>query len=587
MTNETYRSALRTLWRRAPWILGVTALAALAAVGKELLFPPQYAAEQMLMVSGLAPGGDAVALVPQPLNPKAYEYMLTSAAVLGRTIERLEKDGVFGGEAPPAIEDFSASLEVKTEIVDETSRPVNYSPLIRISAQGETAEQAVAIVNTWAETATEVAQRASSVRLSAPALMLTRHREEYEKEVEAVWKLQAEEQAQWNTDVLQRTLTDRVGLLNELEYHRNEGLRKLESARKRLEQTAGELGARLEAQSTEYAGQADILRGEMARELAENNLDTLALQMGRELDLVHSLETQQLDLTREIKGMEERLAKVREALEKEPLLLELGRAPSETAWWISGAENPKALSDLAGKMMVSQEVNTTHQELKKEENEGSATLAQKQAELTVVGGQLEAAKTRHEALKALFAEHKMTQARLSNNLDIAEKLYSNLRTDEKAFLIQEERERTLEAKSLEAELAEMDRQIERAKAEVAVLQRDLAEHTVEQIRLKTLESQASSIFADIARTERQTLAALGVASGGEGQEDRPVGLNRMTSETYATEDRGLLGKKGRVLLVTLLAFMLSAAYAYLKHDGLPRFRAWMEAFEAADKRKGK
>lgn len=392
---------------------------------------------------------------------------------------------------------------------------------------------------------------------------------------------------EWNTDVLQRTLTDRVGLLNELEYHRNEGLRKLESARKRLEQTAGELGARLEAQSTEYAGQADILRGEMARELAENNLDTLALQMGRELDLVHSLETQQLDLTREIKGMEERLAKVREALEKEPLLLELGRAPSETAWWISGAENPKALSDLAGKVMVSQEVNTTHQELKKEENEGSATLAQKQAELTVVGGQLEAAKTRHEALKALFAEHKMTQARLSNNLDIAEKLYSNLRTDEKAFLIQEERERTLEAKSLDAELAEMDRQIERAKAEVAVLQRDLAEHTVEQIRLKTLESQASSIFADIARTERQTLAALGVASGGEGQEDRPVGLNRMTSETYATEDRGLLGKKGRVLLVTLLAFMLSAAYAYLKHDGLPRFRAWMEAFEAADKRKGK
>ncbi len=587
MKNEAYRSALRTLWRRAPWILGVSALAALAAVGKELLFPPQFAAEQMLMVSGLAAGGDAVALVPQPLSPKAYEYMLKSAAVLGRTIERLEKDGVYGEDAPPAIEDFSALLSVKTEIVDETSRPVNYSPLIRISARGKTAEQAVAIVNTWAGTATEVAQRASSVRLSAPALMLTRHKEEYEKEVEAVWKLQAEEQARWNTDVLQRTLTDRVGLLNELEYHRNEGLRKLESARKRLEQVAGELGARLEAQSTEYAGQADALRGEMARELAENNLDTLALQMGRELDLVHTLETQQLDLAREIKGMEERLATVRGALEKEPRLLELGRAPSETAWWISGAENPRALADLQGKVMVSQEVNAAHQELKKEENEGAAALAQKQAELAVIGGQLEAAKTRHEGLKALFAEHKMTQARLSNNLDIAEKLYSNLRTDEKAFLIQEERERTLEAKSLEVELAEIDRQIERAKAEVAVLQRDLAEHTVEQIRLKTLESQASSIFADIARTERQTLAALGVASGAEGQEDRPVGLNRMTLETYATEDRGLLGKKGRVLLVTLLAFMLSTAYAYLKHDGLPRFRAWMEALEGADKRKGK
>jgi len=586
MTNEAYRSALRTLWRRAPWILGVTALAALAAVGKELLFPPQFAAEQMLMVSGLPAGGEAVALVPQPLSPKAYEYMLKSAAVLGKAIEQLQKDGVFGGDGPPAIEDFSALLSVKTEIVDETSRPVNYSPLIRISARGETAEQAVAIVNTWAQTATEVAQRASSVSLSAPALMLTRNKEEYEKEVEAVWKLQAEEQAKWNTDVLQRTLSNRVDLLNELEYNRNEGRRKLEIARKRLGEIAGELGARLEAQSGEYSGEADTLRAEMARELGENNLDALALQMGRELDLVHSLETQQLDLTREIKGTEERLAKVREALEKEPRFLELGRAPSETAWWISGAENPKALSDLQGKVMVSQEVNTAHQELKKEENEAVATLAQKQAELSVIGGQLETARTRHEGFKALFAEHKMKQARLSNNLDIAEKLYSNLRTDEKTFLIQEERERSLEAKSLEAELAEMDRQIETAKAEIADLQRNLAEHTVEQIRLKTLESQATSIFNDIARTERQTLAALGVASGAEGQ-DRPVGLNRMTTETYATEDRGLLGKKGRVLLVTVLAFMLSAAYAYLKHDGLPRFRAWMEAFEAADKRKGK
>ena len=587
MKNEAYRSALRTLWRRAPWILGATALAALAAVGRELLFPPQFAAEQMLMVSGLAAGGEAVALVPQPLSPKAYEYMLKSAAVLGRTIERLEKEGAFGEDGPPAIEDFSALLSVKTEIVDETSRPVNYSPLIRISARGETAEQAVAVVNTWAETATEVAQRASSVTLSAPALMLTRHKEEYEKEVEAVWKLQAEEQALWNTDVLQRTLSNRVDLLNELEYTRNEGRRKLEIARKRLEEIAGDLTARLDTQSGQYAGEADTLRVEMARELGENNLDALALQMGRELDLVHSLETQQLDLTREMKGMEERLAKVREALEKEPLLLELGRAPSETAWWISGAENPKTLSELQGKVMVSQEVNTAHQELKTAENEATATLAQKQAELSVIGGQLETAKTRHEALKALFAEHKMTQARLSNNLDIAEKLYSNLRTDEKTFLIQEERERTLEAKSLEVELAETDRQIETAKAEVADLQRNLAEHTVAQTRLKTLESQAASIFNDIARTERQTLAALGVASGSEGQEDRPVGLNRMTLETYATEDRGLLGKKGRLLLVTLLAFMLSAAYAYLKHDGLPRFRAWMEAFEAPDKRKGK
>lgn len=587
MKNEAYRSALRTLWRRAPWILGATALAALASVGKELLFPPQFAAEQMLMVSGLSAGGEAVALVPQPLSPKAYEYMLRSAAVLGRTIERLEKDGAFGEDAPPAIEDFSALLSVKTEIVDETSRPVNYSPLIRISARGETAEQAVAIVNTWADTATEVAQRASSVRLSAPALALTRHKEEYEKEVEAVWKLQAEEQALWNTDVLQRTLSNRVDMLNELEYNRNQGRRKLEIARKRLEEIAGDLGARLETQSGEYSAQADTLRTEMAKELGENNPENLAAEMKLQIEAVVALEQKQLELNRGMKGAEESLAALRKALESEPRLLELGRAPSEEAYWIAGADNPKALADLKGKVMVSQEPNAAYAELKALEHQTVALAAQKQAEFAAISAQLDAARERQDQLNALFAEHKMAQSRISTNLDIAEKIYSNLRTDEKAFLIKEERETMLEAKSLEAELAEMDRQIETANGEITELQRNLAEHTVAQVRLKTLESQAASIFNDIARTERQTLAALGVASGAEGREDRPVGLNRMTLETYATEDRGLLGKKGRVLLVTLLAFVLSAAYAYLKHDGLPRFRAWMEAHEGADKRKGK
>jgi len=69
-------------------------------------------------------------------------------------------------------------------------------------------------------------------------------------------------------------------------------------------------------------------------------------------------------------------------------------------------------------------------------------------------------------------------------------------------------------------------------------------------------------------------AANAIAKGEPGM-DKPVGLNRITTETYATEDKGLVGRKGRVLLTTMLAFLLTCGLAYVKDDGMPRLHKWL------------
>ena len=56
-------------------------------------------------------------------------------------------------------------------------------------------------------------------------------------------------------------------------------------------------------------------------------------------------------------------------------------------------------------------------------------------------------------------------------------------------------------------------------------------------------------------------------------------LFRSTTETYATEDKGMVGRKGRVLFTTLLAFLLTCGLAYVKDDGAPRLRRWLVSLD--------
>ncbi len=581
MNIDLLKGAFRALWKNRWLIIAVTVLAGAVSVGKELLFPAGYSADTILMVTGLSntekseSTSGTTEMLPTPLSPKAYEQMLKSSTVLGKTLAQLVKDGAFPPGEEPLLDDFMEMVQVHIDIIDETSRPVNYSPLIRLTALAETAELAGQIIDTWSGVAVTQAQRSATVKVGGPALALNEEKAGYETALEEVWKEMSTETALWNIEVLKAELDSRVALLNTYLEKSIDAERKFEVATEKLALIRGDVAALVQAESAKFETESQGLRDRLKEEMSQANVELMLQEMGHLLELNTQLQKERLELERTMGGYEQKLATVRASLEKEKPLLELGRSPSETAYWISGAENPKTMDTLTGKMMVSQEINPVYQDLKKSEYEVSEALSQGKAELESVVLQIGENDKRMEALRAAFGGHKMMQGALTTTLETAEGRYKKIGADERLTLLQLEREALLEMKGAEVEKTALNRQIEQLRREQADLQADLAEHTMIQTRLKTREEIASKIFTDIATTESSATAAFKLASGQGTDRDKTVGLNRLTTETYPVQDKGLLGKKGRVLAATLLAFALVCSLAYAKDEGVPRLRAFM------------
>ena len=577
--NDLYKGALQALIKNLWLIAVVTVLAGVLAVAKELLFPVPYTADTVLLVTGVERAdtderGGTTKVMPLPLSPKAYETLLTSSSVLGRVLEELKKKNAFGDAEPPELQDFRVNLEVKVDVVDETSRPVNYSPLIHLTALAETAELAKQIVDVWGEVATEQAQRAAAVRVGAPAFMLAREKGEFETGLESAWDELRKETGTWNLEVLTADLDARVKLINTFLEKRTATERQFEVAKAKLELVRGDIAAMLQGSQDKYSGEAGGLREKMKSEMAQANVDMIAQEMDKQLALQVRLTEEQGDIERQLKGYEESLITIRKALETEKPMVELAHAPSETAYWIVGGANNKSLSDLKEKVMVSQEMNPVYLELKKKENEALAGVSGRKAELESIKAQLTELDKQLKALKEQYSGHKMSQGEISNNLTVAEKVYGVLGAEEEVSVFGLERSTLLEMKGAEVELASIDRQLADLRKEQDELKQQIAEHTMVQTRLKTRVEVAKKIFDDVAQAESFMTAAHAIAQGEKGR-DNPVGLNRITPETYATEDKGLLGRKGRVLLTTMLAFLLTCAFAYIKDDGAPRLRRWV------------
>ena len=581
--NDLYRSAAHALIKNLWLIIAVTVLAGVLAVAKELLFPVPYKADTMLLVTGIERGGleekeSTTKMMPPPLSPKAYETLLMSSSVLGKALDQLKKDRAFGAAAPPELLDFAQNLDVLVDVVDETSRPVNYSPLIRLTALGDTPELARKIVDTWAEVATAQAQRAAAVRVGAPAFILGRQKKEYQTELDKAWDEMRQETGTWNLDVLKSDLDARVALMNTYFEKRTAAERQLEVAKSKLELVRGDIAKMLQGTQDKFAGEAGGLREKMKTEMGQANVEMIAQEMDKQLALQVRLTEQYDDIARRLKGEEESLITIRKALETEKPTVELGHAPSETAYWIAGSANGKSLSDLKEKVMVTQEMNPVYLELKKDENQALSGISGKAAELVSIKEQLEGLNTQLAALKEQYGQHKMTQGEISNNLTVSEKFYGMLGAEEEMSVFTLERSAMIEVKGTEVELAAIDRQLAELRGEQDELKQSIAEHTMIQMRLKTQTEIAKKIYDDVAAAESFMTAAHTIAQG-EGGKDKPVGLNRITTETYATEDKGLLGRKGRVLLSTVLAFLLTCSFAYIKDDGAPRLRKWLVSLD--------
>ena len=581
--NDWYKSAAHALIKNLWLIIIVTVLAGVLALGKELLFTAPYTADTMLLVTGVERGGteegsNTTKMIPPPLSPKAYETMLESSSVLGKVLDRLKKEGAYGTDTPPELLIFRGDLSVTVDIVDETSRPVNYSPLLRLTARAETAELAKKIVNVWAEVATVQAQQAAAVRVGPSAAMLASTKNKYESDLQTAWEEMRKETGTWNLEVLKADLEANATRMNMLLDKRTNIEREHEANKTRLEMLGGDIAKLLKASQDKYSGESVELREKMKAEMSQANVEMISTEMQKRLEMQVNLVEEQVNIERLLSGHEENLISIRKSLETEKPILELGQAPSTDAYWIVGGANAKSLSELKEKVMVTQEMNPIYLELKKSENTELSEISRKKAELESIRGQATALDEQLVSLKKQYGEHKMTQGGIANDLTVSEKTYGLLGSEEEMSVFALERTTMLEVKGSEAELAAIDRQVEGLRKEQDELKQQLAEHTMAQTRLRTRTEIAKKIFDDVA-SEESLMSAANTITQGEAGKDMPVGLNRITTETYATEDKGMVGRKGRVLFTTLLAFLLTCGLAYVKDDGAPRLRRWLVSLD--------
>ena len=720
--RDFYIQCAKALYRRKVFVIGVSVAVTALAVVKELAFPPPHYADTLLVITSMSNQGEVAGIVPEPFSPKICQQLLKSTAVVGETLSRLANAGLFEDEEPPLLDEFMQDLVVEVTTVDQTTRPVNYSPLICISTRAETPEAATAIVDTWAQVAIEHAGHAVSLRLMGASETLERQKQHYEDALESIWSEIEKEQAQWNldvlrleldarvellnsylveyaktmrdlqqaegrmalldadlsqtvgeetdeykaqldrlwqalsneeaqwdTDVLRKEIDTRVAMLNTLyeekstaerklagvqenlrmvredltqsvvaqeQYYKDsldelrakmveeqsawntsvmqkeldtrveiinslygeqstlvrelardeEELRMLRGAmtdlvgeegsaykqeidalyaelieeesswnalvlqqeldtrvellaslyaeraqlerdiakdQERLRTTQQQLAALLSEEQTRYTEDLDKLTAALAAEMTGFNLEVIRRQVEAQLALIEELKAQQAMLEREVAGGEEGLDAVSEGLEEEQPLLELGRAPSDDAYWIAQGEGKKApsLTNLDTKVMITQEVNAVHSGLKAKRHAVREVLATSKAQLDAVGRQLAQAREELEADKALLAEHEKIQNDLQRAIKVAETNYSSIATSETLALKREERTLVLDIAAKTATVERIREQHEEIETEQKELEALLAEHSARQESLRRDIQLAAQKYTDVATTE--------------------------------------------------------------------------------------
>lgn len=427
--NQFTARAISVLYNRIIFIGVVTAVVAVLAVAMELLNPPAYRAEAVLVVTAISEDESAPKLMPEPLSPKVYQSMLTSTAVVGTVLDRLKAEGVFAEGEAPALETFQGMLLARVDVVDETTRPVNYSPLITLLATAPDNDTAVRIVNAWAEAGMAMAERAITLRSASAQGALAGREQQYRDALYEVMARQQEESARFNTTVMLQELNDYQALLKTL---------------------------REESATT-------------ARDLAAAKL---------------------------------RLTEISSILETDEPLIELRRAPSEDVYWLR--EGDDAAEGIASKQMITEQTNPAYWALRQEANELRGEVSALQAKMEEQNRQLSETEQTRDELEALLAEHEAIQEKLLIESELSQKIYRSV--------------------------AEM------------------------QDRVDTAAALAEASSADM---------------------PNPSGLNRLSREVYAKEDKGALGRKGRVALAALIALCFAVGWTLFHDIGLPAVKRLM------------
>lgn len=209
--REEVLASLQCVFERKTLIIGITGLAFLLSLLVALFVKPEYEAEVILAVNSFHATGELEELLPGVYSAKNYDELLLSTTVVGETHSRLQAAKAWADEGePPSIREFILQLRVDINVVDQTTRPVRYSPFIRLRVVDESSERAQQIADTWASVARSTSGRVYSLQVDEAKRVLAKHADTHKNTLQALWDEQAREEAQWNVDVLITQLDDMV-----------------------------------------------------------------------------------------------------------------------------------------------------------------------------------------------------------------------------------------------------------------------------------------------------------------------------------------------------------------------------------------
>lgn len=232
--NSTFMDIVRVIYCRRKFVAIATAVAFLLALGRYLIWEsPTFEAETMLLVT--TPELDMEQrdrLAPAPLNPKIYGEILGSNEVLLKVIETLEAKQLMA--SVPDLKALETMVDVRVGVVDQTTRPIQYSPVLTLTVRADSEENARAIIDVWAAVGLEVAEKAIELQVGQFARALDKAKRARLEHLDKLRQAREEEMAKLDTDTVQEELRQLSALGVRLVESRNLAEQRLSAAQEKL-----------------------------------------------------------------------------------------------------------------------------------------------------------------------------------------------------------------------------------------------------------------------------------------------------------------------------------------------------------------
>jgi capsular polysaccharide biosynthesis protein len=197
--NELTVACLKALYKKR-WVLLLVAVVAFVFSVIRLMFfmPGSYYAEAVLVASTPKLGAEIKDFMPEAYNPKIYAEMVNSRTVQYETYQTVVEKNIFPEDMLPEFDGFADRLKASVSVVDQTTRPINYSPLITLRVWGINPDRARAVVDIWAEKAMKAAQTANLMQYGELSLALKKQADIRKKNLDELWLVLEKEKSQFD-----------------------------------------------------------------------------------------------------------------------------------------------------------------------------------------------------------------------------------------------------------------------------------------------------------------------------------------------------------------------------------------------------